>query len=183
MRGQQCCCPFTHMEKAACFHTPTEHSHDITCLVLRKKWAVSGRPLKSSFGFLIMDGCVSSRGPLGLPRSCFLWSSAEHAGREVTLKSWEWYEKENKQNGETAGRWMPWSSFWTSVQGAFTWSPLFPWSRDKRTGPCLKARPGTPACFSKVRGDFSPGLQPDTLISNIKKGLDPICKEEIKTQM
>ena len=53
----------------------------------------------------------------------------------------------------------------------------------KGQGPASKPDWEPQLAFQKSVGIFLSGLELDTLISNIKKGLDPICKEQIKTQM
>lgn len=70
-----------------------------------------------------------------------------------------------------------------SVQGDLTWSPLFPWKQRQKDRALPQSQTGNPSSlFESPWGFFSLVLNL-TLISNIKKGLDPICKEEIKTQM
>jgi len=53
----------------------------------------------------------------------------------------------------------------------------------KGQGPASKPDREPQLAFQKSMGIFLSSLELDTLIFNIKKGLDPICKEEIRTQM
>lgn len=146
--------PALPLEKPVYFHMATKHSQDIGCFVLRQNESSAEANLNRALGLGVMEGWMVPKGPLGLPRLCFLAIWSWTCWKRRFLSAGREYKKENKQNGETAGVWMP-EFLLNSVQGDLTCSPLFPQSRDKWMLPCHMARLGTPAHFLKIHGDFS----------------------------
>lgn len=121
---------------------------------------------KSSFWILIMDVWMGSKGPLGLPRLCFLEVFSWTGWKGRFLRAGREYEKENKQNGETAGVWMP-EFLLNFVQGDLTCSLLFLWKQGQMDMGLPHGQTGTPACFLKIHGHFS--LWSWNWYTNIKK--------------